>query len=233
MKKNKQKTPTAEEMTPAAEEAIAQAVAEEAVAEAVAEETTAEVEGDEKTAEKASKEPAPAGDLSGAAAFLATLPEREREALIGALAHLLESERLQKAAAARAEEDAAIAQMEGSPVFAGISARKDAIRALSGAVAWLSSLPLYERLAAAYYIDRGMRYGEPTREDLLEAALADKALGRELARRTGEENARTAAAMPPVRKRRGPSATPASVKEAPRTIAQATDEAKKFLRFYK
>lgn len=207
-------------LTEAAAEAVAEAVAE-SPASAPDEAPAPDVQATADT------------DLSRAAALLATLPPQEQAALIGALAHLCESERMREEAMARAEEEAAIAEMEGTPVFAGISARADAIRALSGAVGWLSALPLYERLAAAYYIDRGMRYGEPTKEDLLEAALSDSALGRELALQASRENARTAAALPPVQRKRGLSRAPAAVKAAPRTLKEATDEAKKFLRFYK
>jgi hypothetical protein len=219
-------------------EAVAAATAEEAAAEeaaaekAVAEEAAAE----EAVAEAALAEAALAEEAAPrdtAAAFFASLSLREREALIGALTHLAESEREREAQRAKEAEARAIAEMEKSPNFKGIAERADAIRALSAAVPWLGALPLYERLSAAYYIDRGMRYGEPTKEDLLEAALCDRALGAELARVSHEANAKRAKTLPPVSKKKGTSATPATVKGAPRNLAEATDAAKKYLRFYK
>lgn len=221
-KETKEQEATQAEKAAVAEEAVAKAVTEEAIAEAA----------EEAIVEEAAPEAAPA-EKDTLAAFFAALSPREREALFGALSHLAESERERERSRAIAEEEAAITAMEEMEGFRGISERKGALRALCAAVPWLGALPLHERLSAAYYIDRGMRYGEPTKEELLEAALADPALGAALALHTQKANARTGAALPPVAKKRGTAAAPATAKERPRNFAEATDEAKKYLRFYK
>ena len=56
----------------------------------------------------------------GIGAFLTALSEKEKKMLLCALARLAESERLREKEARRARELAAIAEMENSPVFAGI-----------------------------------------------------------------------------------------------------------------
>lgn len=166
------------------------------------------------------------------AAFLAALSPTERQTLVAVLTRLSDGEREREAAAARAEEEAILSEMEKVPVFRGIGARAEALRALAGAVDWLGALPVRERLAAAFYIDRGMRYGEPTREDLLHAVLSDEALLRELAQRRREATETTKKTLPPVYARRGSAGMPATVKSAPKTLSEATGEAKKYLRFY-
>ena len=217
--KNKDKEKTAE--------AVAEEIAAALPPEGVTEEVVATPVPEEAAPVAAPEE----GDT--AAAFFASLSPREREALIGAISHLAESEREREAARLRAEEEAAIAEMEGHAGFHGIAERADAIRALTAAVSWLSALPLHERLSAAYYIDRGMRYGEPTREDLLAAALSDPAIGAALAEATHKERARVGLGLPPVPKKKGTGGAPATVKAAPRSLNEATEAAKKFLRFYK
>lgn len=166
------------------------------------------------------------------AAFLAALSPTERQTLVAVLTRLSDGEREREARAARAEEEAILSEMEKVPVFRGIGARAEALRALAGAVDWLGALPVRERLAAAFYIDRGMRYGEPTREDLLHAVLSDEALMRELAQRRREATETTKKTLPPVHARRGSAGMPATVKSAPKTLSEATGEAKKYLRFY-
>ncbi len=185
---------------------------------------------EDTTPEEGSTESTGAGALT---AFLAVLSPKERKMLLAALARLAESERLREEEAKREEERRAIAEMDRSPVFAGIASRTDAILALCRAVPWLSELPVCERLSAAYYIDRGMRYGEPTREDLLRAVLSDKELQAALEAHRHEARARGEALLPPVSSRRGTGRAPAAVKERPKTLAEASDEAKKYLRFYK
>lgn len=170
-------------------------------------------------------------DLLGG--FLAVLSPKEKRMLIAALARLAESERLSAARARREEELRAIAEMDACPTFAGIATRADAVFALCETVPWLAELPLHERLSAAYFIDRGMRYGEPTKEDLLRAVLSDTELQAALAKQHFEAQKRGAAALPPVSARRGSGRAPATVKASPKTLAEASEEAKKFLRFYK
>lgn len=172
------------------------------------------------------------GERALLADFLAALTPTERQTLVAVLSHLSQAEREREAARARAEEDAILSEMEGEPVFRGIGARADALRALAGAVDWLGALPVRERLAAAFYIDRGMRYGEPTREDLLHAVLSDEALLRELSLRRREASELQKKTLPPVHAKRGATGAPAAVKREPKTLAEATSEAKKFLRFY-
>ena len=231
-KKEQDAVQAEEVLTAAAEEAIAEAIAEEAVAEEAAEEAAKAAVTEAAVTEAAAPDTAPAQNDT-LAAFFAALSPREKEALLGALAHLAESERAKERAAAAAEEERALAEMEEMENFRGIAARKGALSALCRAVPWLGALPLYERLSAAYYIDRGMRYGEVTREELLEAALSDPALGAALALHTHKANARTGASLPPAIKKRATSAAPAGTKAKPRTLAEASDAAKKFLRFYK
>lgn len=227
MKTKEKETKEQEAAVAAAEELLTEAFAEEALA------TAAEELAPEEAKEEQLTEAAAPAQENTLAAFFAALSPREREVLLGALAHLAESERERERAAAVAEEERAIAEMEETEGFLGIGERKEALRALCLAVPWLGALPLYERLSAAYYIDRGMRYGEVTREDLLEAALSDPALGAALALQTQRANAETGASLPPVGKKRGTTAAPASKKKPPRTLAEASDAAKRFLRFYK
>lgn len=167
------------------------------------------------------------------AAFLAVLSPKDKKMLREVLARLAESERQREAEEKRKQTLHAIAEMDKSPCFTGIAARADAILALCHSVPWLAALPTCERLSAAYYIDRGMRYGEPTKEDLLHALLSDSDLqaALEMHRRAAlEEGGHT---LPPVLSRRGAGRAPATVKERPRTLTEASDEAKKYLRFYK
>ncbi len=166
-------------------------------------------------------------------AFLAAISDTERAALLGALSRLADAERLQAREAERAAEEEALAEMGRAPAFFDIKERRDAIRALCSSVAWLRELPLYERLAAAYYIDRGARFGEPTREDLLRTVLSDEELMRELSLRRREAKARVTETLPPVGRTAGIGSTPATVKKSPRSLDEARDAAKKFLRFYK
>lgn len=165
--------------------------------------------------------------------FLSSLSGVEREALTVALSRLVDAERMRAAEHELARENAALAEMERSHAFIGITERKEALDALCASVPWLRALPLYERLAAAYYIDRGARYGEPTREDLLTAVLSDKELLRELSLRRREAGELTARTLPPVGRTAGIGAAPATVKKSPRSLDEATGEAKRFLRFYK
>jgi hypothetical protein len=173
------------------------------------------------------------GRPSGLAGFLAVLSPKEKKMLLAALARLAESERLREEEAKREEALRTIAEMDKSPVFAGIASRADAIFALCRAVPWLSELPTCEQLSAAYYIDRGMRYGEPTKEDLLRAVLSDGELQAALEEHRHKARKRSEAALPPVSSRRGTGRVPATVKAHPKTLAEASEEAKKYLRFYK
>ncbi len=166
------------------------------------------------------KEETPAPDPRAAfAALLTTLPEGEKATLLAALCAYVETK---KENARRAEEEALYAEMEAVPAFAGIGERRGAIEALIARVGWLAALPPRERLATALTLDRGMTRHTPTKEEALEALLADEELLRALAERQAAGRVTGAPAVP----RHG--RTPATVQKPPQNLAEAGKAARHF-----
>ena len=155
------------------------------------------------------------GELIGA------LAPRERATLLAVL------ERLKEASTA-AENDKILSQMEAEG-FAGIRDRQAELDAMAESFPWLASLSPRERYEAAYYLTRGQRQSAPTREELLNALLSDAALQRELAARRYDLARRRYATLPPTVHTEG--VAPATVKPTPKTLGEAGEEAKRYLRF--
>lgn len=218
--KNKEATePTkaAAGATPVSPEEVAEAATATEVAEAVPA-PVAEVPAGESAGEETTLPLAAAWGK-----FLAALSPRERETVLGALTRLAEGER------ARRESEAVatcLAEMEKSPAFAGILSRRDAITDLISRVGWLQALPMRDRLAAACYLDRGMRLHEPTAEEKLEAILADPALMRALAERQATlRGAQKQTVAPGVR---AGGRMPANLPKPPKTLREAGQAAKQY-----
>ena len=215
-----------------AEENATAATAAEAEAEAAAE-TEAEVTA-EAAAEATEAAPSEAAHgLSPAAEeafahFLSVLTPEERQVLVGVISRLRAYEAAQAEAARAAEEAACLREMESEPAFAGISERAEALRALIGSVSWLRELPTRDRLAAACYIDRGMRLHTPTPQEKLEGLLSDPALMRALAERQAAVRAARARQTPPIAP--GMGQAPAAPVASPRSLGEAKRAAKNILR---
>lgn len=156
--------------------------------------------------------------------FLSAISEEDRGKLLAVLARLAEGERARRL---REEEDACLAEMEKEEPFLGIATRRDAMQTLVATVPWLSALPTRERLAAAFYLDRGMRYREPTKEEKLSALLSDPALLRAFAEKQALLTAEARAGVAPTA--RG-GRMPADLPKPPRDLAEAGAAAKRVLR---
>ena len=156
----------------------------------------------EAEAAKEAEEAAVGEGASLISRVLAALPEDARAALYAALA------RRRAERAAEREEEKAIAEMEGEAAFSDIRAHSDAVHALISRVEWLRALPPRERLAAALYLDRGMRLCAPEKK---------------------EEEGAARTVTPTVRGGR----MPANVKKAPQTLAEAGEAAKQYFKIRK
>ncbi len=191
-------------------------------------------EENEPTPAAATAEPATAGEATplplGAAweNFLASLAPGDKEALLSVLTRLAARE-----AARREEEEeaACLTEMEGMPAFAGISARRGEIDDLIARIGWLRALPMRDRLAAACYLDRGMRLHEPTREEKLEAVLSDPALLRALAEKQAMARAAKRGALAPTAHAGG--RMPANLPKPPKDLGEAGLAAKQYFQIHK
>lgn len=175
---------------------------------------------------------AAAGLLSPAATaalaqLFASLDGHDKQALLSLITRFREMAEAGRAAQMAAEEEACLCEMEGQPAFCGIRGRLQAMHGLISGVPWLQALPLRERLAAACYIDRGMQLHAPTREEKLQAVLSDPALLRALAERQATLQSATQKSTPPIL---SGGRAPAVVKAPPRSLSEARDEAKRYLR---
>ncbi|MBQ8859184.1 MAG: hypothetical protein IJ012_05280 [Clostridia bacterium] len=166
--------------------------------------------------------PAPLG--AAWQSFLSAISAEDRAKLLAVLSRLAEGERARRL---RAEEDALLAEMEKEPAFAGITSRRKQMQALVAEISWLAALPTRERLAAAFYLDRGMRYHEPTKEEKLSALLSDPALLRAFAERQAILAAEARERVAPIA--RG-GRMPADLPKPPRNLAEAGAAAKRVFR---
>ena len=174
--------------------------------------------------ETAAPTAAPASLGAAWQSFLSAVSAEDRERLLAVLARLSENERARRL---QAEEESCLAQMEGEAPFTGIAARAAEMRALIARIPWLASLPTRERLAAAFYLDRGMRYHEPTKEEKLSALLSDPALLRAFAEKQAVLAADARARVAPIA--RG-GRMPADLPKPPRNLAEAGAAAKRVFR---
>ena len=200
-----------------------------AIAEAIAE-TAAPIETPAPTeatpTEATPTEVGEAAPLPLAAAwgkFLSSLSPDERETLIGVLTRLATREAARREAE---EEQAILAEMDSMPAFAGILSRRGELDALIGRIGWLRALPMRDRLAAACYLDRGMRLHEPTREEKLEAILSDPALMRALAEKQAMARAAGRGAFAPTARAGG--RMPANLPKPPKDLREAGLAAKQY-----
>ncbi len=166
--------------------------------------------------------PAPLG--AAWQSFLSAISAEDKGRLLAVLARLAEGERARRL---REEEDALLAEMEGEAPFAGISTRRAEMQALIGEIPWLAALPTRERLAAAFYLDRGMRYHEPTKEEKLSALLSDPALLRAFAEKQAVLAAEARAGVAPTAHS---GRMPADLPKPPRNLAEAGAAAKRVFR---
>ena len=166
--------------------------------------------------------PAPLG--AAWQSFLSAISAEDKGRLLAVLSRLAEGERARRL---RAEEETLLAAMEKEPPFAGITARREQMQALIATVPWLAALPTRERLAAAFYLDRGMRYHEPTKEEKLSSLLSDPALLRAFAEKQATLAAAARAGVAPTV---GSARMPADLPKPPRDLAEAGAAAKRVFR---
>lgn len=155
--------------------------------------------------------------------FLASLAPKERDTVLAVLSRLAAREAARREAE---EEQTVLTEMEGMPAFAGILARRGELRELIGKIGWLRALPIRDRLAAACYLDRGMRLHEPTREEKLEAILSDPALMRALAEKQAAARGARRGALAPAARTGG--RMPANLPKPPKDLHEAGLAAKQF-----
>lgn len=226
MKERKQ-----EELTKTAE-AVAEAEVAETEESATVEETEAETEAVEKPAEEEAGEPAGEAISQEAreafAAFLSALSPKDKQVLCAVLGRLQDYERARAEQARAAAEAACLLEMEREPAFAGIREQADGMQALISKLPWLQALPVRERLEAACYMDRGMRWHAPTPQEKLEALLSDPALMRALAERQAALRLAQEKTTPPVRA--GAGLSPATAVAKPKSLGEAKQAAKRFFR---
>ena len=224
MKERKQ-----EELTKTAE---AVAETEETEAKAAESATVEEAEPAEKPAEEEAGEEAGEAISQGAreafAAFLSALSPQDKQVLCAVLGRLQDYERARAEQARAAAEAACLLEMEREPAFAGIREQVDGMQALISRLPWLQALPVRERLEAACYMDRGMRWHAPTPQEKLEALLSDPALMRALAERQAALRQAQEKTTPPVRA--GAGLSPATAVAKPKSLGEAKQAAKRFLR---
>ena len=224
MKERKQ-----EELTKTAE---AVAETEETEAKAAESATVEEAEPAEKPAEEEAGEEAGEAISQGAreafAAFLSALSPQDKQVLCAVLGRLQDYERARAEQARAAAEAACLLEMEREPAFAGIREQVDGMQALISRLPWLQALPVRERLEAACYMDRGMRWHAPTPQEKLEALLSDPALMRALAERQAALRQAQEKTTPPVRA--GAGLAPATAVAKPKSLGEAKQAAKRFLR---
>ncbi|MBO5050957.1 MAG: hypothetical protein J6D31_02065 [Clostridia bacterium] len=230
MKERKQ-----EELTKTAEAvAETETKAEEAEAKAAESATVEETEAEaaEKPAEEEAEEEAGEAISQGAreafAAFLSALSPQDKQVLCAVLGRLQDYERARAEQARAAAEAACLLEMEREPAFAGIREQVDRMQALISRLPWLQALPVRERLETACYMDRGMRWHAPTPQEKLEALLSDPALMRALAERQAALRQAQEKTTPPVRA--GAGLSPATAVAKPKSLGEAKQAAKRFLR---
>ncbi len=228
MKERKQ-----EELTKTAEAvAETETKAEEAEATAAENATVEETEAAEKPAEEEAGEEAGEAISQGAreafAAFLSALSPQDKQVLCAVLGRLQDYERARAEQARAAAEAACLLEMEREPAFAGIREQVDGMQALISRLPWLQALPVRERLETACYMDRGMRWHAPTPQEKLEALLSDPALMRALAERQAALRQAQEKTTPPVRA--GAGLSPATAVAKPKSLGEAKQAAKRFLR---
>lgn len=226
MKERKQ-----EELTETAA-AVAETETESEVAEAEESATVEETEAAEKPTEEEAGEKAGEAISQGAreafAAFLSALSPQDKQVLCAVLGRLQDYERARAEQARAAAEAACLSEMEREPAFAGIREQADGMQALISKLPWLQALPVRERLEAACYMDRGMRWHAPTPQEKLEALLSDPALMRALAERQAALRLAQEKTTPPVRA--GAGLSPATAVAKPKSLGEAKQAAKRFLR---
>ena len=166
-------------------------------------------------------------------AFLAALSEEDRATVGMLLTSLAEAAKEHRDRAAAAEEAALLSEMENEEAFAGITERRDALRALIEKIGWLRALPPRERLSAALYLDRGMRLHEPTPEEKLSAVLADPELLRALAAHHAKGREAARAAQPPTAGGAHSARMPAHLPKTPLDLAEAGEAAKHYFKIRK
>ena len=224
MKERKQ-----EELTKTAE---AVAETEETAAKAAESATVEEAEPAEKPAEEEAGEEAGEAISQGAreafAAFLSALSPQDKQVLCAVLGRLQDYARARAEQARAAAEAACLLEMEREPAFAGIREQVDGMQALISRLPWLQALPVRERLETACYMDRGMRWHAPTPQEKLEALLSDPALMRALAERQAALRQAQEKTTPPVRA--GAGLSPATAVAKPKSLGEAKQAAKRFLR---
>ena len=166
-------------------------------------------------------------------AFLAALSEEDRTTVGMLLTSLAEAAKEHRDRAAAAEEAALLSEMEKEEAFAGITERRDALRALIEKIGWVRALPPRERLSAALYLDRGMRLSDPSPEEKLSAVLADPALLRALAAHRAKDREAACAAQPPTAGGAHSARMPANLPKTPLDLAEAGEAAKHYFKIRK
>lgn len=204
---------------------------EKIIAEALA--TEAEAVTEENEAVPVGAEEAKTGVRAAWNRFFSSLSEGDRVTLLAVLDRLCAGERQRLEHEAHAAENAAIAEMDKDPAFAGIAERADALRTLISKIGWLRSLPMRDRLAAALYLDRGMHMREPTPAEKIEAVLADPALLRALAERQAMAEREAEALRPPTVRAAHSGRMPARLPKEPENLTEAGEAAKHYFKIRK
>lgn len=201
-------------------------------AEALAAETVAEKETAEET--DTALPAAPLGDVPDAppaeetaavtptgeeASPLDRLRPGERAALIAALATRMRRE----------EEDALLAELASEEACADIAQYAERMRALPTRFPFLATLPVRDRLTAAYHMCRGLEAVPRTAEEKLEELFSDPAMLAALSEKFSRLLAARRDATPPVPVRSGTAVPPADRRPSPRDLREASVAAKRYL----
>lgn len=165
---------------------------------------------------------------------IAALPEDERTAALAAYEAAVRAYAEDAGQAAKEEElrraryEAAKYKMAVDETYAGFGSRMEAIERILAQTPALGALPDEEKLRMAYYIDRGMQEKEePTAAQLLEAVRRSpevlRAIEASLAASIEGEGA------PALFASAGSFSMPATVREKPKTIGEASALAREAL----
>lgn len=143
----------------------------------------------------------------------------ERAALIAALATRMR----------RAEEDGVLAELASEEDSADIAQYADKMRALPTRFPFLATLPVRDRLTAAYHMCRGLEASPRTAEEKLEELFRDPAMLAALSEKFSKLLAARRDATPPVPVRSGTAVPPADRRPSPRDLREASAAAKRYL----